>query len=91
MKTRILRTLLAVAVGVGLALSASVALAQVNASVPQLSYGVPQIIQLAQAKVGDDTIIAYVKNSGNNYGLTADQIIYLRQQGVCLLYTSRCV
>jgi uncharacterized membrane protein len=82
MKTRILRTLLAVAVGVGLALSASVALAQVNASVPQLSYGVPQIIQLAQAKVGDDTIIAYVKNSGNNYGLTADQIIYLRQQGV---------
>lgn len=51
-------------------------------SAPQLAYGVPQILQLAQAKVGDDTIIAYIKNSGNSYGLTADQIIYLRQQGL---------
>ena len=78
----------------GLALSASTALAQdssaentvqpaaVNAPVPQLSYGVSQIVQLAQAKVGDDTIIAYIKNSGNSYGLTVDQIIYLRQQGI---------
>jgi hypothetical protein len=49
---------------------------------PQLSYGVSQIVQLAQAKVGDSTIIAYVQNSGNSYGLNADQIIYLRQQGV---------
>jgi hypothetical protein len=77
-----------------LALSASTAQAQdssaanavrtavVNASVPQLSYGVSQIVQLAQAKVGDDTIIAYIKNSGNSYGLTVDQIIYLRQQGI---------
>ncbi len=49
---------------------------------PQLSYGVSQIVQLAQAKVGDDTIIAYIKNSGNSYGLTVDQIIYLRHQGI---------
>ena len=63
-------------------MSASVALAQVNGSAPQLAYGVPQIIQLSEAKVSDDTIIAYVKNSGNSFGLTADQIIYLRQQGV---------
>jgi hypothetical protein len=78
----------------GLALSASTALAQdssakntvqpaaVNASVPQLSYGVSQVVQLAQAKIGDDTIIAYIKNSRNSYGLTVDQIIYLRQQGI---------
>ena len=26
--------------------------------------------------------MAYIKNSGNSYGLNADQIIYLRQQGV---------
>ena len=78
----------------GLAWSAATALAQgssaattrqpaaVSAPVPQLSYGVSQILQLAQAKVGDDTIIAYIKNTRNSYGLNADQIIYLRHQGV---------
>ena len=64
----------------GLVWSASTVLAQ-NSPVPQLAYGVPQVLQLVQAKVGDDTIIAYIKNSGNSYGLSADQIIYLRQQG----------
>jgi hypothetical protein len=52
------------------------------ASAPHLTYGVPQILKLAQADVGDDTIIAYIKNSGNSYGLNAEQILYLRQQGV---------
>lgn len=49
---------------------------------PQLSYGASQIVKLAQAKVGDSTIIAYIQNSGNSYGLDANQIIYLRQHGV---------
>ena len=53
-----------------------------NQSVPQLSYGVPQVLQLSQAKVGDSTIITYIRNSGNNYGLDTAQIIYLKQQGV---------
>src|SRR5271168_5310879 len=53
-----------------------------SAPAPQLSYGVSQILQLNQAKVGDDTIIAYVRNAGNSYGLDANQIIFLRQQGV---------
>lgn len=78
----------------GLAWSASTAVAQdssapnivqptaVNAPVPQLSYGVAQIVKLAQAKISDNTIVAYIKNSGNSYRLNADQIIYLRQQGV---------
>ena len=86
--------MLAVMAVTGLALSAATALAQdspatstvqpaaVSAPAPQLAYGVTQILQLAQAKVGDDTIIAYIKNSGNSYGLNADQIIYLKQQGV---------
>jgi hypothetical protein len=82
MKTTNLLTKLAVVVGAGLALSSSVAQAQYNAPAPQLAYGVPQILQLEQAKVSDDTILAYIKNSGNSYGLTADQIIYLKQQGV---------
>jgi len=94
MKTNHWQKMLAVLAVAGLALSASTTRAQnstatttaqpaaVNAPVPPLAYGVPQIVQLAQAKVGDNTIIAYIKNTGNSYGLNADQIIYLRQQGL---------
>ena len=49
---------------------------------PQLAYGVSQVVQLSKANVGEDTIITYVQNSGNSYGLGADQIVYLKQQGV---------
>ena len=56
--------------------------ATINAPVPQLAYGVPQILQLAQANMNDDIIIAYIKNAGISYRLNADQIIYLRQQGL---------
>jgi hypothetical protein len=78
------KSFLAVAIAAGLALSIMTAGAQNSSgtAAPQLSYGVSQIVQLAQAKVGDDTIIAYIRNSGNSYGLDADQIIYLRQQGI---------
>jgi hypothetical protein len=93
MKTKYLQNMLLVVVVAGLTMSVSTVLAQnsaasiiqpaaVNAPAPQLSYGVPQILQLAQANVGDATIIAYIKNSGNSYALDADQIIYLRQQGI---------
>jgi hypothetical protein len=91
MKTRNLQTMLAVMIGAGLAWPASTILAQdsfaaqpsaVNAPVPQLSYGTSQILRLAQANVSDDTIMAYIKSSGNSYGLDANQIIYLRQQGI---------
>ena len=54
----------------------------VSQPAPQLSYGVPEVLQLSQAKVGESTIVNYIHNSGNNYGLNAAQIIYLRQQGV---------
>ena len=52
------------------------------AAAPPLSYGVSEIIQLSQAQVGDPTIVTFVKNSGNSYGLDSPQVIYLRQQGV---------
>ena len=48
----------------------------------QLSYGVSQIIQLSKAKVSDDTIVNYIRNSGSSYGMDASQIVYLKQQGV---------
>jgi hypothetical protein len=56
--------------------------AAVSVSAPPMSYGMSQVLQLVQAKVGEDTIIAFIQSSRNSYGLTADQIIYLKQQGV---------
>ena len=56
--------------------------AAVSVPPPQLSYAVSQVLQLNQAKVGDDTIIAYVRNTNAGYSLDANQIIFLRQQGV---------
>ena len=94
MKTNNLKNLAAVMAITGLIFTGTSVLAQaapaantvqpaaVNTPAPQLAYGVPQVLQLAQAEISDATIIAYIKNSGNSYGLTADQIIYLRQQGV---------
>ncbi len=49
---------------------------------PDLSGPVEQVLQLAQAKISDTTIITYVQNSGTVYGLDAPQIVYLKQQGV---------
>jgi uncharacterized protein YbaA (DUF1428 family) len=48
----------------------------------QLSYGVSQIIQLSQANVSEGTIVNYIQNSDSSYGLDANQIVYLKQQGV---------
>ena len=48
----------------------------------QLSYGVSQILQLSKANVSEATIVNYVQNSGSSYGLDANQIVYLKQQGV---------
>ncbi len=52
-----------------------------NQPSPQLSYGVPQVLQLEQAKVSDGIIVNYIQNSGTIYSLTADEIVYLKQQG----------
>lgn len=94
MKTNQLRKMLAVVAATSLVCAGTAAMAQgasaanpplgvaPGAPAPQLGYGVMQILQLAQAKVGDDTILAFIRNSGNSYGLNADQIIYLRQQGL---------
>jgi len=85
MKRQILRKTLAVAV-VGSLWLGLTAQAQNSTSAstgtPQLPYGVPQILQLQQAHVGDDTIISYIRSSGNSYNLNADQIVYLQQQGL---------
>lgn len=87
--TIIALTVLALAAGNSLAQDSAVPAttttvqpAAASQTAPQLSYGVPEVLQLSQAKVGDSVIVNYIQNSGNNYGLNAAQIIYLRQQGV---------
>lgn len=87
MKTRILQnSLLSVAAIATLVFTPAAVRAQeptaVASTPPQLSYGVPQVLQLAQAKVGDGVIVSYIQNSGTIYALRADEIVYLKQQGV---------
>lgn len=49
----------------------------------QLSFGVPDVLKLSQAKVSDDTIIAYIQTSGRSYSeLSASEIVYLHGHGV---------
>jgi len=83
MKTKnFTKPLLAAIAGLALLCGSVVAQNSPATTAPPLAYGVPPILQLAQAKVGDDVIISYIRNSGDSYGLDANQIIYLRQQGV---------
>ncbi len=84
MKTPKFQRMLAVAFAGGLGLLALKATAQESTNTPpapQLSYSASEILKLAQAKVGEDTIIAYIKASRSGYTLSAAQILYLRQQG----------
>ena len=48
----------------------------------QLSPGVPEILKLGRAHVGDEAILAFISNSGRTYHLSVSEILYLREQGV---------
>ncbi len=48
----------------------------------RLSYAAGEVLKLARAKVGDETIVAFVKQSSSSYDLTAEDIVYLRSEGV---------
>ena len=47
-----------------------------------LSHRLQEIVKTARAHMGDDVILAYIKRSGVSYSLTADDIVYLKSQGV---------
>jgi hypothetical protein len=47
-----------------------------------LSPALQEVVKLAQAHLGDDVITAYIRNSGASYALSADDIVYLKGQGV---------
>ena len=44
--------------------------------------GTQDILKLAQANVGDDTIVAYIRNAGLHYKLNPGEIVMLKQQGL---------
>jgi len=48
----------------------------------KLSPGLSEIVQLAQAGVGDDVLLAYVENSPTSYKLEVDEILYLHDLGI---------
>jgi hypothetical protein len=76
------KTGVAVAAAIAMIFSAGNVFAQDSTAAPKLSYGVPEVLQLSQAKVSDGTIVTYIQNSGTIYALDASQIVYLKQQGV---------
>src|SRR4051812_27805122 len=47
-----------------------------------LSPGLADVIKLTQSNVGDEVVVNYIKNSGNTYKPTADEILYLNDLGV---------
>lgn len=49
---------------------------------PALPSGVQDVMKLSKAGMTEDVIIAQVKNAGATYNLSADQLIYLSNQGV---------
>src|SRR6266850_7979541 len=48
----------------------------------KLSPGLEEIVQLAQAGVGDDVLLAFVENSPTKYKLEIDEILYLHDLGI---------
>jgi hypothetical protein len=55
----------------------------VTPTVPDnLSPGLAEVVKLAQHHVDEGVILAYIKNSGQRYAATADDILYLTDLGV---------
>jgi hypothetical protein len=71
-----------IAAQISVAPNASTTASSVQAAPVRLSYGVADVLKLAKAHVSEDTIVAYVANSGTAYNLTVDEIVYLKEQGV---------
>lgn len=47
-----------------------------------LSYAAGEVLKLVQAKMGVDTVAAFIDRSNTGYSLSAEEIVYLRGQGV---------
>lgn len=69
-------------VSLGVAGAAENAAASTAAKSTHLSFAATEVLKLSRAKVGDETIVAYVKQASSPYDLNAEDIVYLRGEGV---------
>lgn len=49
---------------------------------PALSPDLQEVVTLSREQMGDEVITNYIRSTGRSYQLTADQIIYMKTQGV---------
>lgn len=52
------------------------------AAAPGLSPDLQEVVTLSHQKIGDDVITNYIQSTGKSYRLSANDIIYLKDQGV---------
>src|ERR1035441_4361005 len=78
-KPKRLVALICLVAGLVWPMTASNCLAQ---TMPTLPPGVQDVIKLVKAGLGEEVVLAHIKNTGATYTLSADQIIYVHQQGV---------
>src|ERR1035438_3040316 len=49
---------------------------------PSLPPGIQNVVKLVKAGLSEEVVLAHIKNTGANYSLSADQLIYVHEQGV---------
>ncbi len=82
MKTnRMNRHVITTFMAVGLLVSTATVdcLAQTASNLPP---AVQDVVKLVKANLGEEVVLAHIRNTGGHYSLSADQIIYLHDQGV---------
>src|SRR3954452_1463025 len=53
-----------------------------SAAPVSISPGAAEVVKLAESGSSDEVILAYIKNSGSTYNLSADEVIYLKDVGL---------
>jgi len=70
------------AAAVALAVLGSATICRAQTAAAAVSQDLQEIVKFTQAKMSDDVIVSYIKNSGKAYNLSADDMLYLNSQGV---------
>ncbi len=63
-------------------LCGSLASSLAQSAAPPLPPGVQDVVRLVKGGLGDDVVLAQIKSTGAMYNLSADQILFLKDQGV---------
>ena len=55
---------------------------QLPPAVPPMSPGLNDVVRLAQSKMGDDVLLAYIARSGAAYNPTTEELVFLHDLGI---------